>query len=61
MNCLVCVKQVPDTDQIQIDPVTHTLRREGVPAILNPYDGSALELSLIHIWRLTMYSAEPCS
>lgn len=46
MNCLVCVKQVPDTDQIQIDPVTHTLRREGVPAILNPYDGYALETAL---------------
>ena len=37
MNILVCVKQVPDTTQIKIDPVKHTLIREGVPAILNPF------------------------
>lgn len=43
MNILVCVKQVPDTTQIKIDPVKHTLIREGVPAILNPFDGYALE------------------
>ncbi|MBE6007522.1 MAG: electron transfer flavoprotein subunit beta/FixA family protein [Sarcina sp.] len=43
MNILVCVKQVPDTTQIKIDPVKHTLIREGVPAILNPFDGFALE------------------
>ena len=42
MNILVCVKQVPDTTQIKIDPVKHTLIREGVPAILNPFDGYAL-------------------
>lgn len=46
MNCLVCVKQVPDTDRITVDPVRHTLIREGVPAILNPYDANALELAL---------------
>ena len=43
MNILVCVKLVPDTTQIKIDPVKHTLIREGVPAILNPFDGYALE------------------
>ena len=43
MNILVCVKQVPDTTMIKIDPVKHTLIREGVPAILNPFDGYALE------------------
>jgi electron transfer flavoprotein beta subunit len=43
MNILVCVKQVPDTTQIKIDPVKHTLIREGVPAILNPFDSYALE------------------
>ncbi len=43
MNILVCVKQVPDTTQIKIDPVKHTLIREGVPSILNPFDGYALE------------------
>lgn len=45
MNMLVCVKQVPDTTEIKIDPVTNTLIRAGVPSILNPFDG----LSLIHI------------
>lgn len=43
MNILVCVKQVPDTTEIKIDPVKNTLIREGVPAIVNPFDGYALE------------------
>ena len=43
MNILVCVKQVPDTTVIKIDPVTNTLIRDGVPAIVNPYDAFALE------------------
>lgn len=43
MKILVCVKQVPDTTEIKIDPVKNTLIREGVPSILNPYDGYALE------------------
>ena len=43
MNMLVCVKQVPDTTEIKIDPVTNTLIRQGVPSIVNPYDGYALE------------------
>ncbi len=43
MNMLVCVKQVPDTTEIKIDPVKNTLIREGVPSILNPFDGYALE------------------
>lgn len=43
MNILVCVKQVPDTTQVKIDPVTNTLIREGVPAIVNTFDGFALE------------------
>ena len=34
MNILVCIKQVPDTTIIKIDPVTNTLMREGVPAIV---------------------------
>ena len=32
MNILVCVKQVPDTNEIKIDPETNTLVRDGVPA-----------------------------
>ena len=35
MNILVCVKQVPDTTEIKIDPVTNTLIRAGVPSLLN--------------------------
>ncbi|MCL2617287.1 MAG: electron transfer flavoprotein subunit beta/FixA family protein [Defluviitaleaceae bacterium] len=43
MNILVCVKQVPNTQQISIDPETNTLIREGVDSILNTFDGYALE------------------
>ena len=43
MNICVCVKQVPDTTEIRIDPVTSTLIRSGVPSIVNPYDTYALE------------------
>jgi electron transfer flavoprotein beta subunit len=43
MNILVCVKQVPDTTEIKINPETNTLIREGVPSILNTFDGFALE------------------
>ena len=43
MNMLVCIKQVPDTTEIKIDPVTNTLIRDGVPSIVNPFDAYALE------------------
>ena len=43
MIILVCVKQVPDTTEIRIDPVKNTLIRDGVPSIVNPFDGYALE------------------
>lgn len=43
MNILVCVKQVPDTTEIKIDPVKKTLIRDGVPSIVNTYDTYALE------------------
>ena len=43
MNILVCVKQVQDTTEIKIDPVTNTLIRSGVPSIVNPFDSYALE------------------
>lgn len=46
MNILVCVKQVPDTTEIQIDSKTHTLIRDNVPSILNPFDAFALELAI---------------
>ncbi|MBO7238147.1 MAG: electron transfer flavoprotein subunit beta/FixA family protein [Elusimicrobiaceae bacterium] len=46
MNIIVCIKQVPDTAQVQIDPQTGNLIRTGVPSILNPYDHYALEKAL---------------
>ena len=46
LHILVCVKQVPDTTNIKIDPVTNTLIREGVPSIVNPFDAYALELAV---------------
>jgi electron transfer flavoprotein beta subunit len=46
MLIVTCVKQVPDTTQVKVDPVTGTLIREGVPFIMNPYDAHALEESL---------------
>ena len=46
LNILVCIKQVPDTTNIKIDPVTNTLIREGVPSIVNPFDAYALELAV---------------
>ena len=46
MNILVCIKQVPDTTEVKIDPRTNTLVREGVRAIVNPFDLYAVEESL---------------
>jgi electron transfer flavoprotein beta subunit len=46
MLVVACIKQVPDTTQVSVDPVTGTLIREGVPFIMNPYDTHALEESL---------------
>ncbi len=43
MNIVVCIKQVPDTTDVRIDPKTNTLIREGVASILNPFDAYALE------------------
>ncbi len=43
MNIIVCIKQVPDTNDIKIDPVTNTLIRDGVESILNPFDTYAVE------------------
>ena len=46
MLVVACIKQVPDTTQVEVDPVTGTLKREGVPFIINPFDIHALEESL---------------
>lgn len=48
MKILVCVKQVPDTNEVKIDPVKGTLIRDGVPSILNPDDANALEAALVY-------------
>lgn len=46
MNIVVCLKQVPDTTAVKIDPKTGTLIRAGVPSIINPEDKHALEEAL---------------
>lgn len=46
LNVIVCVKEVPDTNEIKIDPVKNTLIREGVASILNHDDANALEEAL---------------
>ncbi|MBN7772495.1 electron transfer flavoprotein subunit beta/FixA family protein [Clostridium aminobutyricum] len=43
MHILVCVKQVPDTTEIKMNPKTNTLDRSSAPTILNPYDAHAVE------------------
>lgn len=43
MNVIVCIKQVPDTTEVKIDPVTKNLVREGVKSIINPFDLYAIE------------------
>lgn len=62
MEILVCVKQVPDTAEVKIDPEKHTVIRAGVPNIFNPFDQNALEAALqlkevqddVHITLLSM-------
>ena len=46
MNIIVCIKQVPDTQDIRINPETNTLMREGVQSIVNPFDMYAIEEAL---------------
>lgn len=46
LTMVVCIKQVPDSAQIRVHPVTNTIMRQGVPTIINPYDLFALEQAL---------------
>ncbi|WP_066495465.1 electron transfer flavoprotein subunit beta/FixA family protein [Abyssisolibacter fermentans] len=46
MKIVVCIKQVPDTTEVKLDPKTGTLIRDGVPSIINPDDKSGLEAAL---------------
>ena len=62
MKIIVCVKQVPDTTEVRLDPKTNTLIREGVPSIINPDDKAAIETALrikdenqdVHVTILSM-------
>lgn len=46
MKIVVCIKQVPNTNEVKLDPVKGTLIREGVPSIMNPDDKAGLEAAL---------------
>jgi electron transfer flavoprotein beta subunit len=46
MKIIVCIKQVPDTTDVKINPETNTLVREGIPSIINPFDVYAIEEAL---------------
>ncbi|BEP28406.1 electron transfer flavoprotein subunit beta/FixA family protein [Helicovermis profundi] len=61
MKIVVCIKQVPDTTEVKLDPKTGTLIRDGVPSIINPDDKSGLESALVlkdkygaHVTAVTM-------
>lgn len=63
MHYIVCIKQVPNTTEIKIDPRTNTLVREGVESILNPFDAYAIEeavrLKELHGGKITAISMGP--
>ncbi|MGB8706499.1 MAG: electron transfer flavoprotein subunit beta/FixA family protein [Dehalococcoidia bacterium] len=63
MHIICCIKQVPDTAQVKIDPDTNTLIRSGVESICNPYDLTAVEaavqLTEKHGGKVTVISMGP--
>jgi electron transfer flavoprotein beta subunit len=63
MEIIVMIKQVPDSASVSIDPVTNTLMRQGVPAIVNPFDMHAVEAALqlkeIHGGTVTVLTMGP--
>lgn len=63
MHIVVCIKQVPDSSEVKINPETNTLMREGVPSMINPYDVHALEAALQlreqHGGRVTVITMGP--
>ncbi|WP_416068587.1 electron transfer flavoprotein subunit beta/FixA family protein (plasmid) [Rhizobium sp. YTUHZ045] len=63
MHIVVCIKQVPDSAQIRVHPVTNTIMRQGVPTIINPYDLFALEEALkvrdLHGGEVTVLTMGP--
>lgn len=46
MDIVVCIKQVPGTSKVEVDPVTGVLKRDGIDTKMNPYDLYALETAL---------------
>ncbi|MDL2296718.1 electron transfer flavoprotein subunit beta/FixA family protein [Bacteroidales bacterium OttesenSCG-928-C03] len=65
MNIVVCIKQVPDTTEIKLNPETGTMIRDGVPSIMNPDDKGGLEMALelkeqygAHVTVITMGPAQ---
>lgn len=63
MNVIVCIKQVPDTTEVKLNPETGTLIRDGVPSIINPDDKAGLEAALrlkdVHGAKVTVISMGP--
>ena len=63
MNIIVCMKQVPNTNEVRINQETGTLIRDGVPSIINPDDKNALEEALkirdIHGGKVKVISMGP--
>jgi electron transfer flavoprotein beta subunit len=46
VNIIVCVKQVPGTTEVLMDPITHTIIRDGRQSVVNPFDSAAVELAV---------------
>ncbi|MDP8259632.1 MAG: electron transfer flavoprotein subunit beta/FixA family protein [Candidatus Gygaella obscura] len=63
MNIIVCIKQVPETTEVRINPETNTLIREGVKSIINPFDMYAIEEGLRlkekHTGKVTVITMGP--
>ena len=63
MNTVVCIKQVPETTEVRVDPQTNALIREGVKSIVNPVDENAIEAALqlreAHAGRVTVITMGP--
>ena len=63
LNIIVCIKQVPDTNEVKLNPETGTLIRDGVPSIINPDDKAGLEAALrlkdLHGANVTVLSMGP--
>jgi len=63
MHFVVCIKQVPETTEVKINPETNTLVRDGVPSIINPFDENAIEAALAlkekHGGKITVITMGP--